>query len=100
MELHEEQIEQMAHVAYESQRTLVISRGLSALNDDVPRPWPIALDREKHLQRMAVLGFWNEVKTSGVVRSEGRGLEELLAGAVVAAFYSALLAREKARQGN
>jgi hypothetical protein len=51
MKLTPEILEQVAQVCYAAQRELIISRGLSALNTEVPPVWVIATQEAKHVAR-------------------------------------------------
>lgn len=86
-----ERMERMAQVAWETQRSLVVASGLSALNQEVPRPWVVALPEDKHKARETVCDLY---RMGEVKETQGRRLEDLLVQGVVWAF------REEAKKGN
>jgi hypothetical protein len=60
LNLTAELAEQVAQVCYEAQRALILSRGLSALNCEVPAPWMVAMPVEKQMARARVVAAWHQ----------------------------------------
>lgn len=48
-------------MCYAAERELILSRGLSALNQTVPPPWAVAPDSDKMQARHRVVEFLHEI---------------------------------------
>jgi hypothetical protein len=91
MAIKAEQIEQCAQIVYEAGRALIMSRGMSALNEELPPPWLVASQARKQAAREAVMEHWKaDIELPAEVRFEVK-----LVSVIVWAFRQEVALREE-----